>query len=48
MRDLAEAAGISFGSVTKILHEDLDMKKLTGRWVPRLLIIGQNRQRVRD
>ena len=30
------------------LHEDLDMRKLTAKQVPRLVTIDQNRQRVRD
>ena len=48
VRELAEAACISIESVVKILHEDLGMRKLTGKWVPRLLTIDQKRQRVRD
>ena len=35
VRELAEAAGISFGSLVKILHE------LTVKWGPRLLTIDQ-------
>ena len=44
MIKLAEATGISIGSVVEILHEDLGMTKLTAKWVPRLLIINQKRQ----
>ena len=33
VRELAETGGISNGSVVKILHEDLDMSKLTAKWV---------------
>ena len=33
VRELAEAAGISIGPVIKILHEDLDIRKLTAEWV---------------
>ena len=48
MRELDEVAGISIGSVVKILHEDLGMKKLTAKEVLHLLAIDQKRQRVRD
>ena len=48
VHELAEGAGISIGSVVKILHEDLGMRKLTAKWVPRLLTIDQKRQQVRD
>ena len=45
VRELAEAVGISIiGSVVKILHEDLGMRKLIAKWVPRLLTIDQKRQ----
>ena len=37
MREIAEAIGISKECVGYILHEELDMKKLCTRWVPRLL-----------
>lgn len=47
VREIAEAVGISTGSVISILHEKLDMRKLTARWVPRLLTIDQKRERVR-
>ena len=48
VRELAEVAGISIGSVVKILHGHLGMRKLTAKWVPRLLTIDQKRQRVCD
>ena len=31
--ELAEAAGISIESLVKILHEDLDIRKLCAKWV---------------
>jgi predicted transcriptional regulator len=37
VREIAETIGISEESVRYILHKELDMKKLCGRWVPRLL-----------
>ena len=48
MCELVEAAGISIGSVIKILHEDLYMRKLTAKWVLRFLTIDQKRQLVHD
>ncbi|XP_037931663.1 histone-lysine N-methyltransferase SETMAR-like [Teleopsis dalmanni] len=46
VRELAHAAGISTEWVHHILHEYLDMKKLSARWVPRLLILDHKRNRV--
>jgi len=46
VRDLVEAIGISHGTVISILHEQLGMKKLSARWVPRLLIVDHKRDRV--
>ena len=37
MEDIAQALGISHGSVSKILHDRLGMRKLTARWVPKSL-----------
>lgn len=37
VKDIAQACGISSEWVHKILHQDLDMKKLSARWVPRLV-----------
>ncbi|KAG5329042.1 SETMR methyltransferase, partial [Acromyrmex charruanus] len=34
VREFVEATGISRGTVISILHEQLDMKKLSARWVP--------------
>jgi histone-lysine N-methyltransferase SETMAR len=38
---IAETIGISKERVGYILHEELDMKKLCARWVPRLLTADQ-------
>ena len=43
MRELVETTGISHGTVISILHEQLGMKKLSARWVPRLLTVDHNR-----
>jgi histone-lysine N-methyltransferase SETMAR len=37
VREIGETTGISKQCVAYILHEELDMKKLCARWVPRLL-----------
>jgi histone-lysine N-methyltransferase SETMAR len=43
VRKIAETTGISKEHVGYILHEELDMKKLCARWVPRLLTADQKR-----
>ncbi|XP_011705450.1 PREDICTED: putative uncharacterized protein FLJ37770 [Wasmannia auropunctata] len=43
VRELVEATSISHGTVISILHEQLDMKKLSARWVPRLLTVDHKR-----
>ena len=35
--EIAQALGISHGSVSTILHDRLDMRKLTARWIPKSL-----------
>ena len=35
--EIAQALGISHGSVSTILHDRLGMRKLTARWVPKSL-----------
>ena len=37
MEEIAQALGISHGSVSTILHDCLGMRKLTARWVPKSL-----------
>ena len=37
MEEIAQALGISHGSVSTILHDHLGMRKLTARWVPKSL-----------
>ena len=46
MRELVEATGISHGTVITILHEQMGMKKLSARWVPRLLTVDHKCDRV--
>ena len=37
VEEIAQALGISHGSVSSILHDRLGMRKLTARWVPKSL-----------
>ena len=46
VRQIVEAIGISDGSVVSILKDHLGMKKLSARWVQRLLTIDHKRNRV--
>jgi len=46
VRELAETVGISKDRVGHILHEILGMRKLSARWVPRLLTPDNKRNRV--
>jgi len=44
-KSTAEQLGISRERVGSIIHEDLDMRKLTAKWVPKRLKADQKRQR---
>ena len=44
-KSIAEQLGISRERVGSIIHEDLDMRKLSAKWVPKCLIADQTRQR---
>jgi hypothetical protein len=46
--EIAETLKISKKRVEHILHEYLDMQKLCAKWLPRVLTIDQNQQRVDD
>ena len=37
VEEIAQALGISYGSVSTILHDRLGMRKLTARWIPKSL-----------
>ena len=41
MEEIAQALGISHGSVSTILHDRLGMRKLKARWVPESLSYEQ-------
>ncbi|XP_023220365.1 histone-lysine N-methyltransferase SETMAR-like [Centruroides sculpturatus] len=45
VRELADMVGISKSAVHRILTENLDMRKLCARWVPRLHTMGQKQRR---
>jgi histone-lysine N-methyltransferase SETMAR len=47
VREIAETIGIPKERVGYILREELDMKKLCARWVPRLLLADQKRTRIK-
>jgi len=44
-RSIAEQLGISRERVGSIIHEDLDMRKLSAKWVLKCLNANQKRQR---
>ena len=44
-KSIAEQLGFSRERAGSIIHEDLDMRKLTAKWVPKCLNAYQNRQR---
>jgi len=44
-KSIAEQLGISHERVGSIIHEDLDMRKLSAKWVPQCLNADQNLQR---
>jgi hypothetical protein len=46
--EIVETLKISKKCIEHIVHEYLDMQKLFAKWLPRLLTIDQNQQRVDD
>ena len=48
VREIAEASKLSYGSALTVLHDNLGMKKLNAKWVPRLLTPCQKQQRIDD
>jgi len=44
-KSIAEQLGISRERVGSIIHEDLDLRKLSAKWVPKCLNADQKRQR---
>jgi len=43
-KSITEQLGISLERVGSIIHEDLDMRKLSAKWVPKCLNADQKRQ----
>ncbi|XP_073399608.1 histone-lysine N-methyltransferase SETMAR-like [Dendrobates tinctorius] len=46
IRHVAEVTGISYGSIQRILAKELHMKKVSARWVPKMLTDEQKKKRV--
>jgi len=44
-KSIAEQLGISHERVGSIIHEDLDTRKLSAKWVPECLNVDQKRKR---
>jgi len=44
-KSIAEQLGISRERIGSIIHEDLDIRKLSSKWVPKCLNTDQKRQR---
>ena len=45
VKSIAEQLGISRERVGSIIHEDLDMRKLSAKWFPKYMNADQKRQR---
>jgi len=43
-KSIAEQLGISRERIGSIIHEDLDMRKISAKWVPKCLNADQKRQ----
>lgn len=46
VREIAETVGVSYGTAFNILHDKLGVRKLSARWVPRLLTADNKRIRL--
>jgi len=46
IREVAEDVGIAFGTCQKILTEDLQMRRVSAKFVPRLLTVEQKDDRM--
>ena len=47
IQELTSACGLSYGSVSNVIHKDLGLVKKSARWVPRLLSEEQKMERTR-
>ena len=48
LQEIADILKISKGTVFKVVHENLNTTKLYSKWVPRLLTVEQEQQRIHD
>ena len=48
LQEIADILKISKGTVFKLVHENLSMKKSYSKWVPRLFTLEQKQQRIHD
>ncbi|KAG5342870.1 SETMR methyltransferase, partial [Acromyrmex heyeri] len=46
VHEVAEAIDVSYGTAFNILHDNLRMKRLSARWVPRLLTVDNKWMRL--
>ena len=46
IREISEALNISYGSVQNILTTDLNMRRVSAKFVPRVLTVEQKQQRL--
>ncbi|XP_077156041.1 histone-lysine N-methyltransferase SETMAR-like [Ranitomeya variabilis] len=46
IRHVAEVTGISYGNIQRILAKELHMRKVSSRWVPKMLTDEQKKKRV--
>lgn len=46
IRHVAEVTGISYGSIQRILTNELHMRKVSARWVPKMLNDEQKKKRI--
>ena len=46
VREVAEAVGVSYETAINILHDKLSVRKVSARWVPRLLTVDNKRIRL--
>ena len=48
IQELSSLSGLSYGTVSNVIHEDLGLVKKSARWVPRLLTEDQKMARIRS
>ena len=48
IRELRDRVDCSLGTVHKIIHEDLNMRRLCARWISKMLNVEQKKQKVQS